>query len=283
MTSESSALELRGVSRWFGGHRAVDDVSFRVRPGTITGLIGPNGAGKTTLFNLIAGALRPTAGRIALGDRRLDGRPPHRVLQAGVARTFQIPRPFAAMTVLENLMLAGQDQPGERFWTNWLRPGPVASAERALGERARELLDFVGLTALAGAPARVLSGGQRKLLELARALMTAPRLLLLDEPAAGVNPTLVDTLAERIVALNRAGLTVLLIEHNLELVMRLCRPVLVMAGGRLLLEADPHVVRTDPRVIDAYLGGGPRHGPPHPPDARDTPAEPWRPSTSRGE
>ena len=256
MTSESSTLlELDGVTRRFGGHRAVDSVSFRVREGSITGLIGPNGAGKTTVFNLIAGVLRPTAGRIALGDRRLDGQPPHRVLRAGVARTFQIPRPFAAMTVLENVMLAGQDQPGERFWTNWLRPAAVAAGERALRERARELLDFVGLDRLAGSPARVLSGGQRKLLELARALMTAPRLLLLDEPAAGVNPALLDTIAERIVALNREGVTVLVIEHNLDLVMRLCRPVLVMAGGRVLLEGDPETVRADGRVLEAYLGG----------------------------
>jgi branched-chain amino acid transport system ATP-binding protein len=255
MTSESSApLELHGVTRRFGGHAAVDDVSFRVRPGTITGLIGPNGAGKTTLFNLVAGALPPTAGRITLGGRRLDGQPPHRVLRAGVARTFQIPRPFAAMTVLENVMLAGQDQPGERFWTNWLRPGAVAAGERALRARASELLDFVGLGALLGAPARVLSGGQRKLLELARALMTAPRLLLLDEPAAGVNPTLLEEIAARIVALNRSGTTVLMVEHNLDLVMRLCRPVLVMAAGRLLLEGDPETVRADPRVQAAYLG-----------------------------
>jgi len=255
MTSESSApLELHGVTRRFGGHAAVDDVSLRVRPGTITGLIGPNGAGKTTLFNLISGALRPTAGRITLGARRLDGQPPHRVLRAGVARTFQIPRPFAAMTVLENVMLAGQDQPGERFWTNWLRPGAVAAGERALRARAGELIDFVGLGALLGAPARVLSGGQRKLLELARALMTAPRLLLLDEPAAGVNPTVLEQIAARIVALNRSGTTVLMVEHNLDLVMRLCRPVLVMAGGRLLLEGDPETVRADPRVQAAYLG-----------------------------
>jgi branched-chain amino acid transport system ATP-binding protein len=255
MTSESSApLELHGVTRRFGGHAAVDDVSFRVRPGTITGLIGPNGAGKTTLFNLVAGALPPTAGRITLGGRRLDGQPPHRVLRAGVARTFQIPRPFAAMTVLENVMLAGQDQPGERFWRNWLRPGAVAAGERALRERAGELLDFVGLGALLGAPARVLSGGQRKLLELARALMTAPRLLLLDEPAAGVNPTLLEEIAARIVALNRRGTTVLMVEHNLDLVMRLCRPVLVMASGRLLLEGEPETVRADPRVQAAYLG-----------------------------
>jgi branched-chain amino acid transport system ATP-binding protein len=226
-----------------------------VRPGSITGLIGPNGAGKTTVFNLIAGALRPTAGRIRLGQTRLDGQPPHRVLRAGIARTFQIPRPFPAMSVLENVMLAGQGQAGERFWANWLRPGAVAAGERALRERARALIDFVDLGDLAEAPARVLSGGQRKLLELARALMTGPRVLLLDEPAAGVNPALVEAIAERIAALPREGLTVFMIEHNLDLVMRLCRPVLVMAEGRLLLEGDPEAVRTDPRVIDAYLGG----------------------------
>jgi len=253
--TDRASLEVAGVTKRFGAHRAVDDVSFRVRPGTITGLIGPNGAGKTTMFNLIAGALQPSAGRISLGERRLDGARPHRVLHAGVARTFQIPRPFAAMTVLENVMLAARDQPGERVWTSWLRPGIVAASERAVRERARELLDFVGLGAMIGAPARTLSGGQRKLLELARALMTSPRVLLLDEPAAGVTPSLVNAIAERIVALHERGVTILLIEHNLDFVMRLCRPVLVMAGGRLLLEAAPDTVRADPRVIEAYLGG----------------------------
>ena len=247
-------LEVDHVTRRFGGHRAVDDVSFRVGAGTITGLIGPNGAGKTTLFNVIAGALSPSAGRVTLGDRRLDGQPPHRVLRAGVARTFQIPRPFAALTVLENVMLAGRAQLGERFWANWLRAGAVAAGERALRERAHELIEFVGLSALAGSPGRVLSGGQRKLLELARALMTEPRVLLLDEPAAGVNPALLEVIAERVLALHRAGLTVFLIEHNLDLVMRLCRPILVMASGRLLVEGNPETVRSDPRVIDAYLG-----------------------------
>ena len=254
MTSASS-LEVVNVTKRFGAHRAVDDVSFRVAPGTITGLIGPNGAGKTTMFNLIAGALRPTAGRIALDGHRLDGIPPHGVSREGVARTFQIPRPFAVMTVLENVMLAGQGQRGERFWANWLSPGLVEAGERDLRERARELIDFVGLGTLAGAPARVLSGGQRKLLELARALMTSPRLLLLDEPAAGVNPATIDTFAERIARLGARGVTVFMIEHNLDLVMRLCRPVLVMAGGRLLVEGAPETVRSDPRVIEAYLGG----------------------------
>jgi branched-chain amino acid transport system ATP-binding protein len=248
-------LEVASVTKRFGAHRAVDDVSFRVLPGTITGLIGPNGAGKTTMFNLIAGALRPTSGRITLAGRRLDGARPHRVLRAGVARTFQIPRPFPAMTVLENVMLAAPDQPGERFWTNWLAPAMVAASERVVRARARELIDFVGLGEMIGAPARALSGGQRKLLELARALMTRPRVLLLDEPAAGVNPALVDAVAERLLALHRTGVTILLTEHNLDFVMRLCRPVLVMARGRLLLEAEPETVRSDPRVIEAYLGG----------------------------
>jgi branched-chain amino acid transport system ATP-binding protein len=228
-------LEVSEVTRQFGGHRAVDRVSFRLRPGTITGLIGPNGAGKTTMFNLIAGALRPTYGRIALEGRRLDRLPPHRVLACGVARTFQVPRPFPSITVLENVMVAGQGQLGERFWTNWLRPGSVGVEERAVRDRA-------------------LSGGERKLLELARALMTEPRVILLDEPAAGVNPKLLSTIVERIRTLNRQGVTFLIIEHNMEVVLSLCRPVLVMASGALLLEGDPQTVRTDPRVVDAYLG-----------------------------
>ena len=249
-------LEIDGVSKRFGGHRAVDGVSFRVRRGSITGLIGPNGAGKTTLFNLIAGSLRPTAGRIALAGRRLDGEPPHRVLRRGVGRTFQIPRPFPEMTVLENVMLAGRDQRGERFWLNWLAPGAVRAEERTNREKARDLLELVGLTRWAGEPARVLSGGQRKLLELARVLMADPQLVLLDEPAAGVNPALLETIVARIVELNRIGVTFLVIEHNMDVVMELCRPVLVMANGALLLEGDPDAVRSDPRVIDAYLGSG---------------------------
>jgi branched-chain amino acid transport system ATP-binding protein len=250
-------LELYTVSKHFGGHRAVDGVSFRVAPGTVTGLIGPNGAGKTTVFNLIAGALRPSAGRITLDGERLDGLPSHRVLGRGLGRTFQVPRPFPAMTVLENVMLARRRQRGERFWWNWLGPGAVAAEERATRERARELLAFVGLDRWAGEPARVLSGGQRKLLELARVLMAEPRLVLLDEPAAGVSPALIEAITSRIGELHRRGVTFLVIEHNLDVVMRLCRPVLVMVSGALLLEGDPEAVRADPRVVDAYLGGAP--------------------------
>jgi branched-chain amino acid transport system ATP-binding protein len=248
-------LEVSRVGKRFGGHQVVDDVSFRIRPGSITGLIGPNGAGKTTMFNLIAGSLLPTAGQIRFDGRRLDGHPPHRVLRRGVGRTFQIPRPFLELTTLENLMLAGQRQLGERFWRNWVPSGAIAAQERALRDRAMDWLAFVGLEHLAGQPARVLSGGQRKLLELTRALMADPRLVLLDEPAAGVSPPMLEATVRRIAELNRRGVTFLIIEHNLDVVMDLCRPILVMANGRLLLEGDAATVRDDPRVIEAYLGG----------------------------
>jgi branched-chain amino acid transport system ATP-binding protein len=247
-------LEARGVTKAFGGPPVVDDVSFTLARGTITGLIGPNGAGKTTLFNTIAGSLRPSAGTITLDGARIEGLRPDEVFARGLARTFQIPRPFPAMTVLENVMLAPQAQTGERFWANWLRPGAVAAEERRNRERAMHWLDFVGLSRLAAEPARVLSGGQRKLLELARVLVAEPRLILLDEPAAGVAPPLLATIMERISELNARGTTFLIIEHNMDLVMTLCRPVMVLAAGRLLLEGAPEEVRRDPRVVDAYLG-----------------------------
>ena len=248
-------LTAQALTRTFGGNRAVDDVSFTIEEGTVTGLIGPNGAGKTTLFNCLAGLYRPTAGTLTLDGERIDGLTPDRVFRKGLARTFQIPRPFPEMTVLENVMVAPVGQRGERFWANWLTPGRVAAEERALAERARRWIDFVGLSALADRPARVLSGGQRKLLELARVLVAEPRLILLDEPGAGVNPALLETIVERIVTLNRQGVTFLIIEHNMDLVMSLCRPILVMAQGRLLTSGDAEAVRGDPRVIEAYLGG----------------------------
>ncbi len=248
-------LEIRGVTKAFGGVKAVDDVSATIGQGSITGLIGPNGAGKTTLFNLIAGSLRPTAGSIRLEGRRIDGRPPHAMPALGLGRTFQLSRPFGAMTVLENVMVAGRGQRGEGIWANWLAPGRVLSEERRLAERAREVLAFVGLDRQRDHLARTLSGGQRKLLDLARILLTEPRLVLLDEPGAGVNPALLAEIMDRIQTLNARGLTFLIIEHNMDLVMGLCRPVLVMAGGRLLMTGTPDEVRADPRVIDAYLGG----------------------------
>ena len=247
-------LAIEHVVKAFGALRAVDDVSLQVREATITGLIGPNGAGKTTLFNTIAGALRPDAGRIRLGARRIDGLRPDQVFHCGLGRTFQIPRPLRSLSVLENLMLVPTGQSGERFWNTWTRRGRIRREEAVHRDKAREVIDFMGLAHLAGEPAAVLSGGQQKLLELARVLMVDPSIILLDEPAAGVNPVLLETLVERILALHRRGVTFLLIEHNMDLVMRLCDPVVVMAQGRIVMQGSPQAVRADPRVIDAYLG-----------------------------
>jgi branched-chain amino acid transport system ATP-binding protein len=247
-------LVAEGVTKGWGGPPVVDGVSFTLARGTITGLIGPNGAGKTTLFNLIAASLAPDSGRIALDGARIDGLRPDQVFARGLARTFQIPRPFPAMTVLENVMLAPQGQRGERFWANWLSPGAVAEEERRNRERAMHWLDFVGLAKLVAQPASVLSGGQRKLLELARVLVAEPKLILLDEPGAGVAPPLLAIIMEKIAELNARGITFLIIEHNMDLVARLCRPVMVLAQGRLLVEGTPEQVTRDPRVIEAYLG-----------------------------
>ncbi|MFM8692735.1 MAG: ABC transporter ATP-binding protein, partial [Limnohabitans sp.] len=207
---------LNDVVKAFGGHRAVDGVSLTLQAGRITGLIGPNGAGKTTLFNLIAGAMRPDRGRIVLNGRVISGLRPDQVFAAGLARTFQIPKPFAAMSVLENVMLAPKAQAGETFWRNWLQPARVAREEALVRERAMHWLDFVGMSHLAHEPARVLSGGQRKLLELARAMVSEPGLVLLDEPGAGVNPALLDTIVDRIARLHRQGVSFLIIEHNMD-------------------------------------------------------------------
>jgi ABC-type branched-subunit amino acid transport system ATPase component len=247
-------LELSGVVKAFGSLRAVDGVDLAIEAGTITGLIGPNGAGKTTLFNLIAGALAPESGAIRFRGERIDRLAPDRIFARGLARTFQIPRPFPQMTVLENVLLAPLDQAGERFWNNWVRAGRVRGEERRARERALEVLDLCDLADKAGELAGRLSGGQQKLLELARVLVADPKLILLDEPAAGVNPALLETLVDRIVRLNRGGVTFLVIEHNIDLVLALCRPVVVMAQGQLIYAGDAAGVRADPRVLDAYLG-----------------------------
>ena len=247
-------LEAREVTKVFDGHRAVNGVSFTVGRGSITGLIGPNGAGKTTLFNCLAGALRPSGGQVLLDGTRIDGARPDRVFAAGMARTFQIPRPFAQMSVLENVMLAPRGQQGERFWANWLPGGAVAREERGLREVAMQWLDFVGLAALAAQPAAVLSGGQRKLLELARVMADGPKIVLLDEPGAGVAPVLLQKIVGLIAQLNRSGTTFLIIEHNMDLIATLCQPVMVMAEGRLLAQGRADDVLRDPRVVEAYLG-----------------------------
>ena len=251
---DHALLKATQLSKAFGGHRVLQGLSLALTRGAITGLVGPNGAGKTTAFNCLAGALKPDTGRVELAGHDITGMPPHRVFAAGLARTFQIPRPFAAMSVLENVMLAPRGQLGERPWANWLAPAKVAAQEQRTRAAARHWLGFVGLSALEHEPARVLSGGQRKLLELARVMVGEPQLVLLDEPAAGVNPALLQTITEKIVALNQAGTSFLIIEHNMELVARLCEPVMVMVQGQILTSGRAQDVLRDPRVVQAYLG-----------------------------
>jgi branched-chain amino acid transport system ATP-binding protein len=249
-------LEVRDLVKDFDGVRAVDHCSFSVQEGTITGLIGPNGAGKTTLFNVVTGFIRPDSGHVRLGAEDITGLAPHRVFEKRLCRTFQIPREHVSMSVLENLMLVAPNQAGERFWNCWLRPGEVRRQEEEIRERAMEVLRFVDLDRLAAEYAGKLSGGQKKLLELARTLMTEPKIVLLDEPGAGVNRTLLRRLSDNIRYLSRErGITFLLIEHDMDLVMSLCDPVIVMSEGRCLMEGHPEVVQRDPRVLEAYLGG----------------------------
>jgi branched-chain amino acid transport system ATP-binding protein len=238
-------LEVTDVTRRFGGVTAVDRCSFAIRQGSLTGLIGPNGAGKTTMFNLIAGALRPDRGQIRLSGQRLDRRRPHQIARLGVSRTFQLTRELADLTVLENVVVHAPVR------TIDLLRGSISDAERA---RAMNLLELVGLARLAGAPAGSLSYGQKKLLELAGALMPAPRLILLDEPAAGVNPALLDAIVGYIGHVHRTGVTFLIVEHNMDLVMSLCDPIIVMAHGKVLAQGPRDQIQGDPRVLDAYLG-----------------------------
>lgn len=247
-------LSVEDVVKCFGGVVAVDHCSLAVQRGTITGLIGPNGAGKTTLFNTIAGYYRPDAGRIWFEGERIDGLRPHRIFARQLVRTFQIARELKRMTVLDNLLLVPEHQAGERIANAWLRPRLVRHQERQLRDRAEDVLRFVKLEHLRHEHAGNLSGGQKKLLELARTMMSDAKLVLLDEPGAGVNPTLMRDLVGYIQHMRANGRTFLLIEHNMDLVMEICDPVIVMSNGRQLMAGPPHEVRHDPRVIEVYLG-----------------------------
>ena len=249
----SVGIQVRDLVRAFDGVRAVDGASLEVDAGSITGLIGPNGAGKSTLFNCISGFLRPQSGRVLLDGKRIDRRTPHRIARAGLVRTFQTPRALTRMTVLENVMLAAPRHGGETL-AGSLAPG-ARRRERDVRVRGAELLERVRLDGHAAALAGTLSGGQRKLLELVRALMAEPRILLLDEPMAGVSPTLRVELLEYILALRaRDGITLLIVEHDLDFVMRASDRVIVMNEGRVITQGSPNEVRADERVVDAYLG-----------------------------
>jgi ABC-type branched-subunit amino acid transport system ATPase component len=247
----TALLRAQGVTRWFGGVRALSEASIEVAAGSIAGLIGPNGSGKTTLFNVITGYERPDAGEVYLGDEAITNAPPHRVFARGIGRTFQLTRTFPRLTVLENMLVAAQPGgAGARRWHLPLaRAGGAADRRRAL-----ELLELTGLAGHAGAPAGTLSYGQRKLLELSFVLVAEPTVVLLDEPAGGVNPSLINEITARIRELNAAGTTFLIVEHNMDFVMGLCDRVTVLDYGTVVAAGPPAVIRQDPRVLDAYLG-----------------------------
>ncbi len=249
-------LEVRSVEKSFGGLQAVDHCSLEVHKDSITGLIGPNGAGKTTLFNLLTGLYKPSGGEILFKGDRIDGLPPHEIFRRRMCRTFQITREFSHMTVLENLMLVPENQKGENILNTWFRPGLVKKQERGIRDKALGILEFVELVDLRDEYAGTLSGGQKKLLELAKTMMADPDLILLDEPGAGVNRTLMRKLTDNIRELCALkGITFLIIEHDMDLVMSLCNPVIVMSEGKKLAEGTPDEIKSDPRVLEAYLGG----------------------------
>lgn len=248
-------LELDELVMEFGGFRAVNGCSLRAEQGKITGLIGPNGAGKTTLFNLIAGALQPTSGAIRFRGEDVTPLASHELFHRGLVRTFQIPHEFHKLTALENLMMVPPKQPGERLFSNWFPSARLKKAEADVERQAYETLEFLELTHIAHERAGNLSGGQKKLLELGRTMMTDAKLVLLDEPAAGVNRTLLRKLEAKIELLNKErGYTFILIEHDMEMIEKLCDPVVCMAEGRVLIEGDFQTVRSDPKVLEAYLG-----------------------------
>ncbi|OYR78659.1 ABC transporter ATP-binding protein [Halorubrum sp. E3] len=250
-------LEVEGLRKEFGGITAVDGVSFDVEEGTLTGLIGPNGAGKSTTFNLITGMLDPTAGTVRFNGEDITGLQPHEIANRGLARTFQIARELEEMTVLENMMLAPKGQVGESLWRSIMpmTRGSVREQETEQLERVWEVLDFFEIDHLAQEYAGNLSGGQRKLLEMARALLTDPDVLLLDEPFAGVNPTLEKRLLEHIHELRERGYTFLIVEHDMDLIMNNCERVIVMHQGRILKDGTPTEIKESEEVIEAYLGG----------------------------
>jgi branched-chain amino acid transport system ATP-binding protein len=250
-------LEVDGLRKSFGALTATDDASFSVERGTITGLIGPNGAGKSTLFNLVSGFYKPDAGSVTVNGVDVTGIEPYEVADYGLIRTFQTPRKLEGMTVREAMLVGPRNQPGESFRNLFLNPGAVEERERANLERAERILEEFEIDHLATQPATKISGGQMKLVELARAMLAEPELLLLDEPAAGVNPTLRNKLADQIRRLNEQGTTFLLIEHDMDFVMKLADPVIVLDQGSVLMEGSPGEVQSDERVIDAYLGGSP--------------------------
>ncbi|MFM2389872.1 MAG: hypothetical protein RLZZ437_1427 [Pseudomonadota bacterium] len=250
-------IVVEDLHRHFGGFHAVDGASLTIETGSITGLIGPNGAGKTTLFNVIAGRLPPTSGRVVMDGEDITGLPPHQLFAKGLLRTFQIAHEFSSMTVRENLMMVPARQSGESLLNAWFARGKVAAEERAIREKADEVLEFLTISHLADQKAGQISGGQKKLLELGRTMMVDAKIVFLDEVGAGVNRTLLNTIGDAIIRLNKErGYTFCVIEHDMDFISRLCNPVICMAEGKVLAQGTAEEVKNDERVIEAYLGTG---------------------------
>lgn len=254
---ELSVIKVENLHRHFGGFRAVDGASLEIEPGSITGLIGPNGAGKTTLFNVIAGVLPPTSGRVTMAGEDITGLAPHDLFGKGLLRTFQIAHEFSSMTCRENLMMVPAGQSGERLWNTWFGRKRIADEERALRAKADEVLEFLTIEHLADHKAGLVSGGQKKLLELGRTMMVDARIVFLDEVGAGVNRTLLNTIGDAILRLNaERNYTFVVIEHDMDFIGRICGPVICMAEGKVLAEGKLDEIKANEQVIEAYLGTG---------------------------
>ncbi|MES2434592.1 MAG: ABC transporter ATP-binding protein [Pseudomonadota bacterium] len=250
-------IVVEDLHRHFGGFRAVDGASLEIKAGSITGLIGPNGAGKTTLFNVIAGRLQPTSGRVKMAGEDITGLPPHELFGKGLLRTFQIAHEFGSMTVRENLMMVPAQQSGENLWNAVFNRSAVAAEEKRIREKADEVLEFLTITHLADQRAGNISGGQKKLLELGRTMMVDAKMVFLDEVGAGVNRTLLNTIGDAIVRLNKErGYTFCVIEHDMDFIARICNPVICMAEGKVLAQGTVEEVKNNEKVIEAYLGTG---------------------------
>jgi neutral amino acid transport system ATP-binding protein len=252
--STQPLLSAQGLCKTFGGVKAVQQAGIEVAAGSITGLIGPNGAGKTTFFNLLSNFIRPDSGQIELNGQKIQNLQPHQIARLGMVRTFQVAKALSRMSVLENMLLGAKDQTGEKFWQVWTNPQQTKLEQRELKDKAMSILTSVGLSHKANDYAGGLSGGQRKLLEIGRALMADPQLILLDEPAAGVNPRLIEDICGHILTWRKGGMTFLIIEHNMDVIMTLCDRVWVLAEGTNLVDGTPNTVQNDRRVIEAYLG-----------------------------